>query len=462
MRGASYAARLAADRLEARLVEGTMEVLDDSRAARAASRCLYCWDAPCTRACPAGVDVGRFVWDVASRNVRGAARTILKANALGLTCARVCPTPSLCEGSCVLRHAGQPPVEIAALQLYAVAKAREAGFDPFPQRPPSGKRVALVGAGPASLACAHALALLGHACTLYEARELPGGLSTYALAPYKLPASDALADVEWVTRLDAIEVRCGVEVGRDVTVQALVDEYDAVFLGVGLGEDTIPRVAGHDLPGVVGALDLVRRLKLARAGDVRDLDGVRDALVVGGGSTALDVAQELKRLGMRNVTFLYRRDQASMPGHAHELDETRRLGVVTRFLSVPVAYLAGPKGRVARVRVARCALGERGADGRPQVSVVEADVVELEAQLVAVATGQKRPGETLASLPGLEFTADGRIATRDAGGRTSVPRLYAAGDCVSGGEELVHAVAAGRRAAEAIHACLAEERSCAT
>jgi glutamate synthase (NADPH/NADH) small chain len=450
-----YAAGLAPVRLESRLSRGARQVMDPNQASQAASRCLFCYDAPCTQACPAGIDVARFIWDISAGNLRGAARTILTANIFGTTCARVCPTPDLCEGACVLQHAGQPPVNIPGLQLYALTKAREVGYDPFERKGATGKKVALVGAGPASLACAHDLALEGHGCTIFEARDMPGGLGTYALAPYKLTTQQALADVEWVCRVDGIQLRCGVKVGEDPSFETLLADYDAVFLGVGLGEDTRLQVKGHDLPGVVGALDLIERFKHTAAQDLEELDDVTDAMVIGGGSTALDVAQELRRLGIEKVTVLYRRDRASMPGHDHEVDEARRHGVSIRFQSTPVGYGAGESGRVERVSVARCKLGAPGPDGRPSVSVDDDDIVELDAQLVAVAIGQKRPGEVLGDIPDVAYTMSGTVKVLDDAGATGNPKVFAAGDCVSGGEELVHAVAAGKRSAAAMHRLLA-------
>jgi glutamate synthase (NADPH/NADH) small chain len=455
----SYKDLLPSDRWENRLTP-TKGPLDDIQARAEAARCLYCYDPPCAQACPAGIDVGRFMWDLSSGNLRGAARAILSRNVFGVTCARVCPTPAQCEGACVLTHAGLPPVPVGQLQRYATEWAYRSDSSLFKRKPSTGKKVALIGAGPASLACAHALTVEGHDCTVFEKRDLPGGLGTYALAPHKLSSADVLAEVDRIAEV-GFEIRCGVELGRDLVLAELLKQFDALFLGVGLGQDTTlaMRRGPATLPGVVGALELVEAVKTRPADEVSLLRGVTDAVVVGGGSTAMDAAHQLRELGVERVTVLYRRDEQHMPCYPHEREATRRTGAVLSLLTTPVEYLADAQGRLRGVHVAPCSLGGADESGRRAVTVEEGPEQLVPAQLAVLAIGQQRPRQMGLDQGELSFDGRGCIEVVDDEGQTEDPRIFAGGDCVTGGEELVHAVAAGRRAAERIHRFLAGEEA---
>lgn len=425
--------KLADDRTETAFIDYKPALTAD-QAAVEANRCLYCYDAPCMNACPTRIDVAQFIRKIATGNLRGAARTILDANILGASCARVCPVEVLCVGACVYNEKGVAPIQIGKLQRYATDAAMENGWRFFQAGPDTGKRVALVGGGPASLACAHELRVHGHACTIYEKRPVLGGLNTTGIAPYKLRAADAVDEVAYVLGIGGIEVRTGVEVGRDVTLEALERDHDAVFVGVGLGPDSRLAVPGADLGGVEGAVDWIERMKLGRV----DLSGVRSAVVVGGGNTAMDVLRELCGLGVPSVTLVYRGDQAGMSGYAHEWEAARLAGADPAWHTVPVAFLG--EGRVRKVRLLRT-----DADKRP----IPGTEHELPADLVLLAIGQSKLGELLGGLAGV--TVDrGRLVT-DAEGWTGRPRWYAGGDCVNGGKEVVNAVAEGKAAARAIH-----------
>ena len=305
-----------------------------------AERCLYCADAPCTIACPTSIDVPGFIKRIASGNVRGSARLIFEQNILGYSCSRVCPVEVLCEGACVYTAWVDKPIAIGRLQRFATETATQDLHAPMHAvKAPTGKRVACVGAGPASLAFAAYLALEGHHATIYEKRALPGGLNTTGVAPYKLHADVALREVDWVRSL-GVEIKTGVEVGRDVTGAQLLAEYDAVFLGLGLGDDTRLGVPGEEGPGVVGATAWIEAMKLAArepAGGARPELG--RVVVVGGGNTAIDVARECAQLGAEDVVMVYRRGAADMSGYEHEMMGAKKDGVHLRLESQPVAVV---------------------------------------------------------------------------------------------------------------------------
>lgn len=395
-----------------------------AQAVAEASRCLYCYDAPCVRVCPTHIDIPQFIRKIASDNVRGSARTIFDANILGYSCARACPVEELCVGDCVYNEAGIPPIQIGRLQRYSTEMAIREGWSFFEAGPSTGRSVGLVGAGPASLACAHELRRLGHACTIYEKADVPGGLDVTGIAPYKLKADEALAEIAWVLRIGGIELRGGVEVGKDLPWESLEQQHDAVFVGMGLGPDR--RLEGGDLEGVHGAVAFIERLKLGTV----DLSAVRQAVVVGGGNTAMDCLRELASLKFPSVTMVYRGTEEKMSGYQHEWDAAKKLGAVGIFGAKPVG-LAGKtavEGIVVEV------------DGKPRL---------LEAQLVLVAIGQSRLGAQLAPL-GIDADASGKLQVGE-GGALSRPRWYAGGDCANGGKEVVNAVAEGKAAARAIH-----------
>jgi glutamate synthase (NADPH/NADH) small chain len=406
-----------------------------------AERCLYCSDAPCIQACPTGIDIPVFIKRIAQGNLRGAAHAILDANILGYSCARVCPVEVLCVGACVYNPWKRPPIQIGKLQRYAVEAVWDRAGTLFERHPPNGKRVALVGAGPASLAAGARLALAGCEAVLFEKRPVAGGLNTTGVAPYKMHAHDALREVELVESL-GVEIRTGVEVGKDIPHEALLAGYDAVFLGVGLGADGMLGVPGENGPGVVGATAWIERMKNTPAA----LDGApRSALVVGGGNTAMDVLQELRELEVGSVTLVYRRGSEAMSGYPHEFDRARRLGARALFDRVPLEVLRDADG-VTGLRVAE-AKGGKAVPGTEEI---------LPADLIVLAVGQAKFKDWVTRFPGVEVDARGRVAADPETGRTANPKVYAGGDCRNGGMEVVNAVAEGKRAAEAMLADLLE------
>jgi glutamate synthase (NADPH/NADH) small chain len=422
----TYLKTLPADRAENALAD-KKPLMTVGEARLEGERCLYCADAPCTKACPTSIDVPGFIKRIASGNVRGSARTIFEQNILGYSCARVCPVEVLCEGACVYTAWVDKPIEIGRLQRFATETATKDLHEPmYVAKAPTGKRVACVGAGPASLAFASYLAMEGHHATILEKRELPGGLNSTGVAPYKLHATDALREVEWVRSL-GVEIKTGVEVGREVTGAQLLAEYDAVFLGLGLGEDGKLGIPGEEGPGVVGATAWIEQMKLAGGGSAAMPGHV---VVVGGGNTAIDVARECAQLGAGSVMMVYRRGVADMSGYAHELAGARKEGVILVTEAKPVAVLRDARAAVRALRVAK-----GGAE------------VELPCDLLALAIGQSKLRSVAQQFPGVALDARGCVVADAAIGLTGNPKVFSGGDCVNGGKEVVNAVADGRNAA---------------
>lgn len=407
---------------------------DAKQALIEANRCLYCSDAPCTQACPTHIDVPEFIRKIATGNLKGSARTIFEANILGMSCARVCPVEVLCVGDCVYNQMGVPPIQIGKLQRHATDRAYEQGWRFFEAGAPTGKSVGLIGAGPASLAAAHELRRLGHACTVYEKRPVIGGLNTTGIAPYKMRADRSVQEAQWVLGIGGVQLETGVEVGKDITLAELEKKHDAVFVGVGLGPDTRLGVPGEDLPGVHGAVELIERLKLGKL----ELSGVKSALVVGGGNTAIDGVRELAGLGVPSVTLAYRGAEAQMPGYRHEWLAAREVGVAGAFHAVPIGFEGS--ARVERVRLVRT-----DAQKKP----IAGSEFTLDAQLVLIAIGQSTLGQMLSGLSGIGVQ-NGSVVTDDVGA-TGRKGWFAGGDCRNGGKEVVNAAAEGKAAAQAIH-----------
>jgi dihydropyrimidine dehydrogenase (NAD+) subunit PreT len=406
--------------------------LDRHEAHVAADRCYFCHDAPCITACPTAIDIPLFIRQIATGTPEAAARTIWEQNILGGMCARVCPTEQLCEEACVREAAEGKPVEIGRLQRFATDTLMAAGVHPFVRAAPTGRRVAVVGAGPAGLACAHRLALHGHEVVVFERRDKPGGLNEYGIAAYKTPDNFAAREVDWLLQIGGITIRTGMELGRDMTLAALRADYDAVFLGVGLGGVNALRAPGEDLRGVRDAVEFIAQLR--QQPDKAQIAIGRDVVVIGGGMTAVDAAVQSRLLGAQNVTIVYRRGQERMSASRHEQDHAQHAGVRIICNAAPVEVL-GLDGAVAQVRFAY-------TEDSPEGLRVLEDGFLLQADLVFKAIGQ------------LLVPQDGMVGVKlDAAPMAGV---WAGGDCAAGGDDLtVTAVAEGRDAAEAIHAVLA-------
>jgi glutamate synthase (NADPH/NADH) small chain len=407
---------------------------DKSHAVAEANRCLYCEDAPCVKACPTAINIPEFIRKIATDNVRGSAKTIFDSNILGMSCARVCPVEVLCVGDCVYNNMNQPPIQIGKLQRYSTDRAYEAGWEYYQAGEDTGKSVGLIGAGPASLAAAHELRRLGHSCTIYEKRAVKGGLNTTGVAPYKMKADRSVAEVEWVLSIGGIDIQHGVELGADMSFTDLEAKHDAVFLGMGLGEDRFLKADGEDMDGVHGAVAFIEEFKLGAV----SLDGVSSAIVVGGGNTAVDAVRELVGLGVSNVTLVYRGQEAGMSGYVHEWSAAKIEGVRSCFQTQPVGYVGN--GSVTGLKCISLDESKQPIDGTEHT---------LDAQLVLLAIGQGKLGHLLGELDGVEL-ANGCVVVDD-DGATGRKGVYAGGDCANGGKEVVNGAAEGKRAATAMH-----------
>ena len=435
------AGRLAPEAYAANFADVTPP-FDRHEARVAADRCYFCFDAPCVTACPTAIDIPLFIRQIATGTPEAAARTIWDANILGGMCARVCPTETLCEEACVREAAEGKPVEIGRLQRHATDRVMGQGVHPFVRATPTGRRVAVVGAGPAGLACAHRLAMRGHEVTVLERRAKPGGLNEYGIASYKTPGDFAQREVDWLLAIGGIEIRTGVELGRDVSLADLRAEYDAVFLGIGLAGVNALRAEGEALAHVHDAVDFIAALR--QEPDKARLVIGRDVVVIGGGMTAVDAAVQSKLLGAATVTIVYRRGHDRMGASRHEQDHAVQAGVRIVCNAAPVRLLGGPA--VEAVEFAHTAEGPGGL-------VVSGETFTLPADQVFKAIGQ-----VLSGTPDGLVLEGGKLS-RQSGVRAGVRAgVWSGGDCAAGGEDLtVTAVAEGRDAAEAIHAALMHE-----
>ena len=416
------------------------------QAATESSRCLFCHDAPCMEACPTGIDIPGFIRKIATGNVRGAAVTILSDNIMGATCANACPVEELCEQVCVKVASEGKPVKIGRLQRYATDCLFETGEQPFARAPETGKRVAVVGAGPAGLACAHRLAVLGHTATVFDARPKPGGLNEYGLARYKMLDERAAREVQFILGVGGIRIEQGHELGRDLKLEQLRDDFDAVFLG--LGHNAVNRL-GLDNEDAAGIVDAVDFIECIRQEDLDTLPVGRRIVVIGGGNTAIDIAVQTAKLGAETETLVYRRGQAQMGATDFEQELAKTCGVSVRNWAQP-SELHADDGGVTGVtfeRTARDAGGKLTGTG---------ESFHVEADMVFKAIGQRfdaaRAGLSGADAPATER---GRIVV-DAARRTSLDGVYAGGDCVPGRDLTVVAVQDGKIAAGAIHEFLME------
>ncbi|HEX8503539.1 MAG TPA: NAD(P)-dependent oxidoreductase [Pyrinomonadaceae bacterium] len=430
--------------------------LTEAEALFEANRCVYCFDAPCTHACPTHIDVPSFIKKIASGNLVGSARVIFDANPIGATCARVCPVEVLCEGACVEKTLMQKPIEIGRLQRYATDFALGAGIDVLRAGAPNGKSVGVVGSGPAGLSCATYLARLGYDVTVYERKQLPGGLDTYGMAEYKMTQRVSTDEARMVERL-GVKFRLGAEVGRDVTFEELEAAHDGVFLGVGLGETGRLDIPGEELEGVYDALYVIERIKSRRWETVPVGSTVA---VIGAGNTAIDAVTQARRLGAGRVMLVYRRGPKEMPAYEYEYTLAKQDAVEFLWQTAPVEVLADESGtRVAGLRCVRTEPGEPDASGRRSVRVIDGSEFVVPADTVIKATGQQKMREFFANIPGVEVDKAGRVVVEPGTMRTGNPKFFAGGDCVNGGREAVDASQMGKLAAQGIHLALTGERA---
>lgn len=409
------------------------------------NRCLNCFDAPCTSACPTHIDVPGFIKKIASGNVRGSATRILEANVLAASCSRVCPVEVLCEGACVMHHYNRKPIEIGKLQRFAMESFYASGAS-IPSRgtPERPEKIACIGAGPASLACAAELRQQGFHVTVFERKALPGGLNTYGVAEYKLRTADSLREIEMIREL-GVEFRLA-NIADENAVAALEQEFDCIFLGVGLGAMHKLDLPGGDHPAVVDALEFIASYKLGEP-----LPGIESVVVIGAGNTAIDAAVAAKRLGAAEVKILYRRNAQSISAFDFEFEHAKQEGVEFLWRTMPTAISVDDNGNLHALSCVRTTLSEGG-------ELLGAEEIEfkIRCDLVIPAIGQSPLIEFLAKIRGLAVER-GRIVVERGTGQTSNSRYFAGGDCVNGGREVVDAVSDGKRAALGIAAALSTQ-----
>ncbi len=431
------AGRLSSDELTSNFTD-LHPPLAAHEAAVAADRCYFCYDAPCVTACPTDIDIPLFMRQIQAGQPEAAGQTILEQNILGGMCARVCPTETLCEEACVRETAEGSPVEIGRLQRYATDSVMATGVHPFERAPSTGKTIAVVGAGPAGLACAHRLAMHGHDVVIHDARPKPGGLNEYGIAAYKSTNNFAQAEVDWLLKIGGIVIETGSALGDTISLDGLRQNYDAVFLSIGLAGVNALRAQGHDLDGVRNAVDFISDVR--QADYLAHLPVGRNVVVIGGGMTAVDAAVKSRLLGAEHVTIAYRRGREAMGASRYEQDLAASHGVRILCNVQPVAIHGN--GSTAEIELEYTESREGKLSGTGETIRVPADQV------------LKAIGQTLEGAPeGLDLDGN-KIVVTDAG-RTSIEGVWAGGDCATGGEDLtVTAVAEGRDAAMDIHATL--------
>ncbi|WHX28500.1 NAD(P)-dependent oxidoreductase [Brevibacillus agri] len=419
-----------------------------------ANRCLYCYDAPCIKACPTSIDIPSFIRKIATGNLLGSARTIMESNPVGASCARVCPTEELCEGACVLNHASKP-IMIGLLQRHATDWAIRNNAALFQKGDPNGKRVAIIGAGPAGLSAARELARLGYEVTIYEAKERAGGLNTYGIVSFRLPQEISLWEVEQVEAL-GVTIKTNTRIGVDIMPDELVANYDSVLLAVGMSSVPSLHIPGEELEGVLDAIALVEDTKTKPL--TTDMVG-KKVVVIGAGNTAIDAATCSKRLGADNVQILYRRTVQEMSCYQFEYEFAKQDGVEFRWLVAPTRVL-GNKGRVTGLELIRMELGEPDAKGRKRPVPIPGSEFFIEVDFVVKAIGQNRHLSLIDQL-GLQHQ-NGTVTVEDGTYRTSHPKVFAAGDVIFGGGKtdamVVDAANHGKRAAYAIDKAIRDQK----
>ena len=412
-----------------------------------ASRCLFCHDAPCITACPTSIDIPMFIRQIMTDNVKGAAKTIFTQNILGKSCAHVCPTEVLCEGACVYNHLNEKPIDIGRLQAYATDWAIDNNISFFKKGLPTGKKIAVVGGGPAGLACAHKLTVLGHEVVLYEANEKAGGLNTYGVAPYKYTNKDSQQEVNYISKI-GFEIKTNSPVNKN-TVGELEKKYDAIFLGIGLGKSKRLNIPGENLKSVYGASEFIHELREKE----QKIKVGKKVIILGAGNTAIDAAVESSKLGA-DVTVVYRRTEKEQSAYFFEVELAKNNDVKFMYLTSPLEILG--KTMVEGLKCIKNNLEEKNGSKKPEVISIKGSEFIIPCDMVILATGQEKMIDFYSSIPDLELN-NGKIVVNKFF-QTKNPKYFAGGDCINGGKEVVNAVANGRDAASGIHEYLMKEK----
>jgi len=429
---------------------------DEARAE--ASRCLQCKNPPCVKGCPVEVKIPQFIRKIREGDFIAAGRILFEDNGLPAICGRVCPQETQCEKLCVLGKKSEP-VAIGRLERFAADYTREHGREPLQPAKPSGKRVAVVGSGPAGLTCAADLARLGHEVTIFEAFHRPGGVLVYGIPEFRLPKDIVHAEVERLKRL-GVKIVLNAVIGKWATVDELLNEegFDAVFIGTGAGLPMFLGIPGENLGGVYSANEYLTRSNLMRAYDWPNYDTPivrgRHVAVIGGGNVAMDSARTARRLGAERVYLVYRRSRQEMPARVEEVHHAEEEGIEFMFLTNPVEFLGDERGKVRAMRCQRMELGEPDESGRRRPVPIPGSEFELEVDTVIVAIGNMPNPLIPSTTPDLETARKGTIIADPETGQTSKPRVFAGGDIVTGAATVIEAMGAGKRAARAIHRLL--------
>ena len=417
--------------------------LSPNSAVMEANRCLYCFDSPCMKACPTHIDISTFIKKIATGNLKGSAKTILESNWVPLTCAKACPVDVLCEGACVYTERGETPIEIGRLQRYTMDWFYQTMPRIFEPAPKNGKSVGVIGSGPAGLACAAEAALLGFGVTIYEAKDVPGGLDTWGIAPYKMRQEDSLKEIELIKSF-GVKILTGVRVGQDKSLADLEKAHDAIFIGTGLGNPSDLKIPGEELHGVIGALEFIEKVKAEK---FHTVDVGKRVAVIGAGNTAIDAVTEAKRLGAEQVMIIYRRSEKEMPAYEYEYDLAKKDGVVFYFLTAPKKIIGN--SFVEGIECVKMKLGKPDASGRRSPQPILNSEFTIPVDMVIKSVGQSTDDNFLSSIAQLKLDR-GKIPVNAETMQTSNPKYFAGGDCINGGKEVVNAAADGKKAARGI------------
>jgi dihydropyrimidine dehydrogenase (NAD+) subunit PreT len=406
-----------------------------------ANRCLFCYDAPCTKLCPTSINIPKFIKQITTENIKGSAHTIFQSNIMGAGCSKVCPVEKLCEGACVYNNMNETPIHIAKLQRYSTEIAMKKNWQLFERKKSTGKKVAIVGAGPAGLSCAHVLSREGIDVTIYEKESKAGGLMTYGIAAYKVTPDFCEDEVNYILGIGGIEIKYNHELGKNISLEELQKKFDAVYLAIGVGLANKLNIPGEDLIGVEDAIEFIYHLRDKGYSAIPVGDKVA---VIGMGMTAIDAATQAKRLGAKEVTMVYRRTENEKNCTQHELDIARLDGCATLWLASPKEII-GENGKVTSLICDVMKLGEPDSKGKPS-PIPTGETITLEVDMVIKATGQN-PYEALVSSNQIKNNKGKIEITQQS---TNVQGVFAGGDCVNGGKEVVDAVQAGKEGAASI------------
>ena len=413
-------------------------LMNDTEAFYEASRCLFCYDAPCIQACPTSIDIPLFIKQIHTDNITGASKTIFDSNWLGNACGVVCPTGVLCEGACVYNHQDVPPIQIGRLQNYATNKTIDAEKVIFKVGEANGKKIAIIGAGPAGIACACEARTLGYDVDIYEAKDKPSGLTVYGIAPYKITNEEVLKEVEYLQKQLNFNIKYNNAINSKKELAALEKDYDAIFVGVGLGATRYLGMDGEDKEGVVGAVEFIEELRMKQ----HEIKIPAKVVVLGGGNTAMDAASESARMGARKTVLAYRNSKQKMGAYGFEYDLAISAGVDSLFNVTPIAITGN--GKVEGVKFAKTEM----VDGKLKTNMNNTFVVRCD--MVIKATGQAKQGHLYDMIDDLDLDNKTRIKINDEF-QTSNPKYFAGGDAVNGGAEVVNAAYDGKMAAQGIH-----------